>query len=64
MYNLAKVKLYLIKGGFDRDVVLSLPNIFIQEYLEKDYDKLSELLDVFIEPILAIFLVCMIKIQN
>lgn len=51
MYNLAKVKLYLIKGGFDRDVVLSLPKIFIQEYLEKDYDKLSELLDVFIDGV-------------
>ena len=51
MYNLAKVKLYLIKGGFDKDVVLSLPKIFIQEYLEKDYDKLSELLDVFIDGV-------------
>lgn len=51
MYNLAKVKLYLIKGGFDKDVVLSLPKIFIQEYLEKDYDKLSELLDIFIDGV-------------
>lgn len=51
MYNLAKVKLYLIKGGFDKDVVLSLPRIFMQEYLEKDYDKLNELLDVFIDGV-------------
>ena len=51
MYNLEKVKLYLIKGGFDKDVVLSLPRIFMQEYLEKDYDKLSELLDVFIDGV-------------
>ena len=49
MSNLAKIKLYLIKNGFDKDVVFSLPKIFIQEYLEKDYDKLSELLDVFID---------------
>ena len=51
MSNLAKVKLYLIKSGFDKDVVLSLPRIFMQEYLEKDYDKLSELLDVFIDGV-------------
>ena len=51
MYKLAKVKLYLINCGFDKDVVLSLPKIFIQEYLEKDYDKLSELLDVFIDGV-------------
>ncbi len=49
MSNLAKIKLYLIKSGFDKDVVLTLPKIFVQEYLEKDYDKLSELLDVFID---------------
>ena len=51
MSNLEKVKLYLIKGGFDKDVVLSLPRLFMQEYLEKDYDKLSELLDVFIDGV-------------
>ena len=51
MSNLAKIKLYLIKNGFDKDVVFSLPKIFIQEYLEKDYDKLSELLDVFIDGV-------------
>ena len=51
MSNLAKVKLYLIKSGFDKDVVLSLPRIFMQEFLEKDYDKLSELLDVFIDGV-------------
>ena len=49
MKNIEKIKLYLIKSGFDRDVVLSLPKVFIQEYLEKEYDKLSDLLDVFID---------------
>ena len=51
MSNLAKIKLYLIKNGFDRDVVLSLPRVFVREYLEKDYDKLSDLLDVFIDGV-------------
>ena len=49
MTNLEKVKLYLVKGGFDKTSVLTLPKLFMQEYLEKDYDKLSELLDVFID---------------
>lgn len=47
--NLEGIKFYLIKGGFNKDIALSLPKLFIHDYLEKDYCKLSELLDVFID---------------
>ena len=49
MNNLEKVKLYLIKIGFDKDVVLNLPDVFIQDYLIKNYNMLSDLFDVFID---------------
>lgn len=51
MLKREKVVQELIANGYDENLVAELPKLFIEDYLEKEKEDLSEIIDIFIDKV-------------